>query len=328
MICRIGSSTEDSIQKVFEGERLASRQTDGTFLVLKPVEFDKANRELSAALYRDKGILNDYFYRVGKHAWFNRTLALYADASPIQETFYTNGFIPAPSPFTDKTVLENERTPTSALKGSRLSKELLDSIPEGPLRAAYALSGGMFNDRPLPEDQEALVEEYAVTKGIWYPNTKMAFGEIDFGGFESDVWAESGQVLKSSTTNLYGEVFTKLESVVLYNHYFPEAPYTVVGFGRNSDEDFTILFQQRAVRGNPTSESQIQNFFKEKGFEGMDGTYTKGSVTAYDAYGYNMHTEKGKVVAFDLILTHSERPTEPFGLPDLTPNAGYKTPCK
>ena len=100
-ICKIGNNTRETVIQNFQVNNLISaQQSDGVFLVLKPVDFDAANDELSDQLYRDHGLMGLFWSKSGRVARFNNTLSVLADVLAKREKTgnkdFTNGYSEAP----------------------------------------------------------------------------------------------------------------------------------------------------------------------------------------------------------------------------------------
>lgn len=146
------------------------------------------------------------------------------------------------------------------------------------------------------EAEEALITEYADTKGILYNSVEQAFDKLGVtgklrSGYESIVgYNEStGAVYKAHVNNIhqsnsYGEERTSwirlLDRIALTNHYFPEVPTEVVGvisdrFARSEYSVYgpvvRLVLKQPFIRSEYSPESRFMEYvnadMKARGFE-------------------------------------------------------------
>lgn len=83
MICPIGKNTREVVINAFQSNNLISESqtTDGAFYVLKPEEFDQANKELNDRVFQAYGIQNTFFTREGNIARFSSVFANLVDVA-------------------------------------------------------------------------------------------------------------------------------------------------------------------------------------------------------------------------------------------------------
>lgn len=83
MICPIGKNTRETVLNAFQANNLISESqtTDGAFYVLKPDEFDQANKELNDRVFQAYGIQNTFFTRTGNIARFSSVFANLVDVA-------------------------------------------------------------------------------------------------------------------------------------------------------------------------------------------------------------------------------------------------------
>lgn len=91
MICPIGSNTRDTVLQKFKVNNLIASEprTDGSFLVLKPEEFDRANAEMGDMVLSMHNIANRFWVREGNTARFNNTFANLVDVVDAREGVVT-----------------------------------------------------------------------------------------------------------------------------------------------------------------------------------------------------------------------------------------------
>jgi hypothetical protein len=81
MLCSFGKNTKESVLNQFQLNNLVSRDpnSSGVYYVLKPEEFDRANREASDMVLSEYNINNRFWVREGNIARFNSTFAQLVD---------------------------------------------------------------------------------------------------------------------------------------------------------------------------------------------------------------------------------------------------------
>ena len=81
MLCSFGKNTKESVLNQFQLNNLVSREpnSSGVYYVLKPEEFDRANREASDMVLSQYNINNRFWVREGNIARFNSTFAQLVD---------------------------------------------------------------------------------------------------------------------------------------------------------------------------------------------------------------------------------------------------------
>lgn len=92
-------------------------------------------------------------------------------------------------------------------------------------------------------------------------------GEKIAEGGEAMVFDHGATLVKSIGLDYFVEPILALDRISLHNAYFPETRLTVLGFGRNSDDEFKIIVEQPFIKGERITEEDIAEFMKNMGFQ-------------------------------------------------------------
>lgn len=205
---------------------------------------------------------------------------------------------------------------------------LLERFSQAELQGCYGiceeaealLQGGSYRSTPekstekggnfaLGRKQEAILEEWAKAKGIWYDNSTKYFsdlyGEMYAQGGESTVYLKNDgrNVVKEIELAYYVEPHLALDRVVLHNAYVGlEAPLSIIGFGRNTEGNFVIMVEQPFIQGETITLDEIYAFMTALGFPlyRHKTEYTNGDILLNDVHDENvLKTPDGHYVIID-----------------------------
>lgn len=166
------------------------------------------------------------------------------------------------------------------------------------------------NKPSTPESQEQAIETFAKDNNVWMDNVEerldAIYGESIDSGQEAIVWYNEadGNVIKSQDTTQYENPQQKLDSITLQNTYFPEAPVTVLGYGRDADGNFQVIVEQPFIEGTNATQQEIDAYLESKGFTKDDnGNFSNGDTIVEDIHtGNAIKTPEGNIVVIDPIM--------------------------
>lgn len=172
------------------------------------------------------------------------------------------------------------------------------------------------NDAILPDFKKELkraaqqaqrIEKWAKLVGIWIENVdsllSVAFGrEISEGG-EAKVYDNGATLVKSIGLDYYIQPLYALDRISLHNAYFPETALQVIGFGKDSNNEFKIIVEQAFVEGTSLTELEIRTFVESLGFELRNiknWTYATPQIYLSDMHDENLiKSASGTVYVID-----------------------------
>ena len=99
---------------------------------------------------------------------------------------------------------------------------------------------------------------------------QQTLGEEIAQGGEAVVYDNGNKVLKSIGLDYFIQPILALDRISLHNAYFEETEMKVLGFGRNTQDDFVIVVEQTFVHGMMMDDASIAEFAKSMGFESID----------------------------------------------------------
>ena len=101
-------------------------------------------------------------------------------------------------------------------------------------------------ERQLGAQQEAAIELWAKIVGCWTERVEDSlhdsFGEEIAEGGEAMVYDHGATLVKSIGLDYFILPILALDRIALHNAYFPETQLTVLGFGRDENDEFKIIF--------------------------------------------------------------------------------------
>jgi hypothetical protein len=121
------------------------------------------------------------------------------------------------------------------------------------------------------ERQEIAVETWARELGVWHDEAteelEAMCGERIANGSEAFVFFGDEQtVIKARDICGYDCLDVALESMELHNALFPYTAMRITGFGR-SDGDFTVIFEQKYIKGAKFAPSDLIALFMKTVFD-------------------------------------------------------------
>ena len=121
------------------------------------------------------------------------------------------------------------------------------------------------------ERQEAAVEKWAKELGVWHDEAteelEAMYGERIANGSEAFVFfGDEQMVIKARDICGYDCLDEALESMELHNALFPYTAMRITGFGR-SDGDFTVIFEQKYIKGAKFAPSDLIALFMKTVFD-------------------------------------------------------------
>ncbi|MBO4549966.1 MAG: hypothetical protein J5733_04485, partial [Bacteroidaceae bacterium] len=147
----------------------------------------------------------------------------------------------------------------------------------------------------LGAKQEAVIEQWARAVGLWtecvdesLPNS---LGEQIAEGGEAVVYDHGSTLIKSIGLDYFIQPIFALDRISLHNTYFPETKLTVLGFGRNGQGEFKIIAEQPFIDGKPVSNSEIEKYMRQMGFElknPRNWTYATPDIYLSDMHDENV----------------------------------------
>lgn len=137
---------------------------------------------------------------------------------------------------------------------------------DGILRPKVEPSDGEDRER-----QEAAVEKWAKELGVWHDEAteelEAMYGEQIANGSEAFVFFGDEQtVIKARDICGYDCLDEALVSMELHNALFPYTAMRITGFGR-SDGDFTVIFEQKYIKGAKFAPSDLIARFMKAVFD-------------------------------------------------------------
>ena len=182
------------------------------------------------------------------------------------------------------------------LAGAEISPDKL-SAPEGSFK----------REQQLAKIQEERIETWAKAANVWIPNADKTYqqtlGEEIAQGGEAIVYDNGNKVLKSIGLDYFIQPILALDRISLHNAYFEETEMKVLGFGRNTQNNFVIVVEQAFVHGTMMDDARIAEFAKSMGFESIDPrnwTYATKDIYLSDLHDENvLLTPNGHVCVID-----------------------------
>jgi len=156
--------------------------------------------------------------------------------------------------------------------------------------------GSFKRECQLAEAQAATIEKWARQKGCWVDNVEEFFtqkygSEIAEGGEAKVFYKNGASVIKAIGLDYYILPILALDRITLHNTFFPETRLNVLGFGRNSNNEFKILVDQPFIQGMSVPDSEITEFAINMGFAPKDlknWTYATPQIYLSDLHDENV----------------------------------------
>lgn len=94
-----------------------------------------------------------------------------------------------------------------------------------------------------------------------------------------------------------------LDRISLHNAYFPETRLTVLGFGKDSNNDFKIIVEQAFIKGERISDEEIAEYMKKMGFKlynPRNWTFATSEIYLSDIHDENViRSQSGNIFVID-----------------------------
>ena len=133
------------------------------------------------------------------------------------------------------------------------------------------------------EEQELI--QYALKNDLMLP---LPQGEIVDSGNESDIYLGSNlnTLVKVNNANNNNSWLELLDGIAIHNSENPSTPYTITGFTKNADGEFSIVLEQNRIVGKPAEFNKIHKHLIKSGFK----------VYGNEGDGVYLHKGKGIIL--------------------------------
>ena len=176
------------------------------------------------------------------------------------------------------------------------------------------------------EKQAETIEHWAKATGIWFEKVDISLsdilGEKIAEGGEAIVYDHGTTLIKAIGLDYFVEPRLALDRISLHNAYFPETRLTVLGFGRNSDNEFKIIVEQPFIRGERMENEEIAEYMKNMGFRQYNPrnwTYATPEIYLSDMHDENViRSQAGNVFVIDCDIRINTPQLKCGGIRDLT----------
>ena len=142
-------------------------------------------------------------------------------------------------------------------------------------------------------------------------------------GSESRVYLSTERIIVTKYIDPYqrndGGLYMALINISIFNHLFPDAAYSVIGYSRDSNERFRIVVEQPFIYGREYTfedylrngvEARVVDMFADMGMEPIEGDTTTFANEKYYVrdihYGNVIELKDGKLVVIDANATYNE----------------------
>ena len=167
--------------------------------------------------------------------------------------------------------------------------------------------GSFKREQQLGKIQEKRIEDWAKAAGFWISNTdetyKQTLGERIAQGGEAIVFDNGNKVLKNIGLDYFILPIFALDRISLHNAYFEETEMNVLGFGRNTNNDFMVIVEQPFIHGKMMADSEIATFVEQMGFKSINPknwTFANKDIYLSDMHDENiLRTPNGHVCVID-----------------------------
>ena len=157
------------------------------------------------------------------------------------------------------------------------------------------------------EKQIERIEHWAKKADVWFDNIDVflsnILGEKIAEGGEASVFDHGSTLIKSIGLDYFIEPILALDRISLHNAYFPETCLTVLGFGRDSNEDFKIIVEQPFIKGESMTDEDIAEFMSKMGFKlynPRNWTYATPEIYLSDMHDENViRSKSGNIFVID-----------------------------
>lgn len=143
------------------------------------------------------------------------------------------------------------------------------------------------------EEQAKWIEAWAKNVGMWTDNVEStlvnSFGNEIAEGGEAKVYDHGATLVKSIGLDYYILPILALDRISLHNAYFPETKLNVIGFGRDTNDNFKIIVEQPFIEGLQMTDYEIECFMQRMGFSLINPK--NWTYATPDIYLSDMHDE-------------------------------------
>ena len=172
---------------------------------------------------------------------------------------------------------------------------LLAGAETGTDRADSSTLSEFERERQCGTKQEAAIEAWAKAVGIWTEQVDdvlpRILGEQIAEGGEARVYDHGTTLIKCIGLDYFIQPIFALDRIALHNTFFPETKLTVLGFGRDSHNEFKIICEQPYIDGQPVSDAEIADYMQQMGFElknSRNWTYATPDIYLSDMHDENV----------------------------------------
>ncbi|MDR2293220.1 MAG: hypothetical protein LBE11_07085 [Prevotellaceae bacterium] len=87
-------------------------------------------------------------------------------------------------------------------------------------------------------------------------------------GFENEVFLSKAglNVIQFNNLSVSETIENFIERIKTHNEFAPNVTYTILGAGKNSQEETTVILKQPRIIANPAPIEKIMQFLKDNGF--------------------------------------------------------------
>ena len=157
------------------------------------------------------------------------------------------------------------------------------------------------------EKQAERIELWAKATGIWFDDIDISLsnilGEKIAEGGEAIVFDHGATLVKSIGLDYFIEPVLALDRISLHNTYFPETRLTVLGFGRDSNNEFKIIVEQPFIKGERISDDEIAEYMEKMGFKlcnPRNWTFATPEIYLSDMHDENViRSQSGNIFVID-----------------------------
>lgn len=154
---------------------------------------------------------------------------------------------------------------------------------------------GFKRELKLAAFQAKTIECWAKSVGVWIDDVEQyltsRFGDEIAQGGEAKVYDGGVSMIKSIGLDYFLFPVHALDRISLHNTFFPETNMTVIGFGRNRNDEFQIIVEQPFIEGSQLTDAEIEEFASNMGFtlkNRRNWTYTNPYIYLSDLHDENV----------------------------------------
>lgn len=211
---------------------------------------------------------------------------------------------------------ENSRTAT------KVSVVLRGSTDTSSTTQWLTLSERRKRDQAASPKQERIIENWAKAEGVWFDNLAEAVeGQDLLANHTSEAVVyrskDGTKVTKVLSLSHFNNPQLAIDRIILHNHFFPNTPMKIVGFGYDKDEEFgtdemnnnnkfRIVIEQPFVKGIKPTLEQINSVITKLSSEKLEQqkkptTYKNSNYIVSDLHEGNVYhlTDENKQPLYD-----------------------------